>query len=62
MFIRLVGLDDKGNEFNMYLNMERIDFTIDEEKAVTMSDGVVRLTDDSYDYLTAFLKQTWFEN
>lgn len=62
MFIRLVGLDDEGNEFNMYLNMERIDFTIDEEKAVTMSDGVVRLTDDSYEYLTAFLKQTWFED
>lgn len=61
MFISLTGVDDKGTEFGLYLNMDLIEFVIPEENAVSINTKFLHLTKDSMEYLTAFLKQTWLE-
>lgn len=61
MFINVNGVDDEGTEFQFYLNMDRINFVIPEENAVHIDGQFMKLTDDSMQYLTAFLKQTWLE-
>lgn len=61
MFIELIGVDDVGTEFNLYLNMDLIEFVIPEENAVSVNTKFIHLTKDATDYLVAFLKQTWLE-
>jgi hypothetical protein len=55
MFIKVIGIDDNGNAFEMWLDKAAIKFIIPEENAIRIDGSFIKVDDNSMKDLLALL-------